>query len=174
MDTKQFRLSSSLVSVMECPIGTMFKDHLFPVPSIHHPKSPGIHGNGLYIQAHLLQINSTHPFHFLNANKQVVLTTEFPSSFLSVFSMWTACHVSTYITISLSGFPPFFPSTRHWAPSSDPTKSLLSTCSFRQENKLWKVWLNLLLRQSSAKSVNFRFLSDYVKETLLNIPRYCL
>lgn len=106
MDTKQFRLSSSLVSVMECPIGTMFKDHLFPVPSIHHPKSPGIHGNGLYIQAHLLKINSTHPFHFLNANKQVVLTTEFPSSFLSVFSMWTACHVSTYITISLSGFPP--------------------------------------------------------------------
>lgn len=35
---------------------------------------------------------------------------------------------------------------------TDPTKSLLSTCSFRQDNKLWKVWLNLLLRQSSAKS----------------------
>ena len=106
MDTKQFRLPSSLVSVMECPIGTMFKDHLFPVPSIHHHKSPGIHGNGLYIQAHLLQINSTHPFHFLNPNKQVVLTKEFHSSFLSVFSMWTACHVSTYITVSLSGLPP--------------------------------------------------------------------
>lgn len=106
MDTKQFRLSSPLVSVMECPIGTMFKDHLFPIPSIHHPKSLGIHGNGLYFQAYLLQINSTHPFHFLNSNKQVVLTTEF-HSFLSVFSMWTACHVSTYIT-SLA-FPLFFP-----------------------------------------------------------------
>ena len=98
MDTKQFRLSSSLASVMECPIGTMFKDHLFPIPSIHHPKSLGIHGNGLDFQAYLLQINSTHPFHFLNPNKQVVLTTEFYSSFLSVFSMWTACHISTYIT----------------------------------------------------------------------------
>lgn len=154
----------------------MFKDHLFPVPSIHHPKSPGIHGNGLYIQAHLLQINSTHPFHFLNPNKQVVLTTEFHSSFLSVFSMWIACHVSTYITVSLSGLPPLSSPAHGFGLclSTDPTKSLLSICSFRQENKLWKVWLNLLLRQSSAKSVNFRFLCDYVKETLLNIPRYCL
>lgn len=160
MDTKQFRLPSPSVSMMECPIGATFKDHFFSIPSTHHPKSPGVHGNGLHFQAGLLQIIPAHPFHFLNSNKQMVLITEFHNSFLSAFSIYIAFHVSTQIAISLFGLPLVLLQNRALDSScllTDPTQSLLSTCLFRQENKLWKVSLTILLRQSSARREKYEF-----------------